>query len=129
MGPTHRRPPGTTTSSMLVYILPGGRLEARIGLRLSARAPFIAVVNLAPRAAGVEIGRLLQASAEPAADGGPGLPRPILRIADQPVLLSRGVQRVLDLALLERAGGDPAPQRPRGVVDRRLPGQGTGLSR
>src|ERR671932_2477835 len=59
---------------------------------------------------GVQVGRLLQAGAEPAADRRPALPLAV--VSNQVVGHRRDVERVFDLALLERAGGDPAARVP-----------------
>ena len=51
----------------------------------------------------VQVDGLLQAGAQPTADRRPGLPRPILRVADQAIALSGGIQRILVLGLVQRA--------------------------
>jgi len=69
-----------------------------------------------PRASpvGVQVDGLPQACCEPAADGGPALALAI--VGDQPIRFGRGIQRVFDLALVERAGRDPLPELPGGLV-------------
>src|SRR5258708_39136845 len=58
----------------------------------------------------------MQASAETAPDRGPALAFAV--VDDQMVRLSRGVQLILDLGLLERPRGDPSSQRPGSSVER-----------
>jgi hypothetical protein len=67
----------------------------------------------------LEVDRLLQAAAEPAADGGPAPPLAIL--GDKPVPFGSPVQRMLNGTLVKRAGHDPAAQRPGSVVERIVP--------
>ena len=60
------------------------------------------------------VDRLQQACAQPAPDRGPRLPLAI--ISDQAATLGRGVEPLLDVALLELASRDPSTQRPCGMI-------------
>jgi hypothetical protein len=61
---------------------------------------------------------LLQTFTEPASDRGPALALAV--VGDQAVAHRRGVEAIFDIGLLERAGGNPAPQRSGRAVERRV---------
>jgi hypothetical protein len=61
---------------------------------------------------------LQQACAELAPDRGPALPLPI--VSNEATALSCRVEALLDVTLLELAGGDPSTQRPGRMIQRRI---------
>src|SRR5919199_2569967 len=65
---------------------------------------------------GVEVDGFSQACSEPAPNRGPALPLAV--VGDQTSGHRRDVERVLDVALLERARGDPATRCPGTLVQR-----------